>query len=99
MIRPPIPFGAPKGFRWMVRPAEDWTTARLLVSDLRCRFLVRGRAHGVPAVAALRRKHGRGWRWWGYCGDPAHLFGRWIDAAGPFEGTIVEYVLRPEVAP
>lgn len=96
MIRPPVPFGAPKGFRWMVRAAPEWTSAPFILSGLRCRFLVRGRAHGAPAVAAMRRKHGSSFRWWGYCGDRAHLFGRWIDGPGAFEGVVVEYVLRPE---
>jgi hypothetical protein len=30
-----------------------------------------------PAVAALRRQHGEGFRWWYYCGS--HLYGRKIE--------------------
>ena len=60
----------PAGYRREWVPDEGWKLADL---DRTCRH----RGCNDPAMAALRRKHGRGFRWWYYCG--AHLYGRKIE--------------------
>jgi len=61
----------PEGYRreW-VAEGEGWKLADL---DRTCQH----RGCHDAAVAALRRKHGTGFRWWYYCA--AHLYGRKIE--------------------
>ena len=61
---------APEGYHREWLPDEGWKLADL---ERTCR----AKDCESPAVAALRRKHGDGFRWWYYCGS--HLYGRKIE--------------------
>lgn len=88
----------PRGYRLVVvdelaRGASfmEWRTAS---PGRRCRFTV-GPGYKqcqLPAVVELNRGHRRP-SWWGYCGNPAHLFGRTWDATNR---RLLAAVLVPE---
>ena len=70
----------PKGHRLVVvdaltRPGTSW---RLAAPGRRCRFTVGPRHATCKATAVVELQRGAG-GWWGYCGNPEHLFGRTWD--------------------
>lgn len=94
---PPDEDVAASGFAWIVVPEEDettlgwhrWTTSPAIVDGRWCRWgSPRGGYCGRPASAALDRGSGRP-KWYGYCDDPTHLYGRWIE-----DGKVVGWRLR-----
>jgi hypothetical protein len=71
----------------MVETSPDWR----LQSDGQCRADASRytKMCGRPAVAALRRPHGRtGYAWWAYC--ERHLYGRWLE-----DGQLWRWAMRP----
>lgn len=82
MTRPTPRFAPPEGTEWVARrEGDEWTAAPWRVSGLRCRWgSPRTGYCQRPAIAALNRSHGKPRpRWYGYCDDPQHLYGRWVE--------------------
>ena len=76
---------APEGYRYEWWASKGWTTDPAIIDGKRCRFAVARRACGKPAVAALNRSHSDYPRWWCYCDEPEHLYGRRISVDGIVE--------------
>lgn len=71
---------------------HSWTTDPAIIDGKRCRFGSPWTGYcGRPAVAALDRARDGYFRrlWYGYCDDPAHLYGRWIE-----DGRVVTWRFR-----
>jgi hypothetical protein len=79
---------APDGYHYEWKPDPYWSMNPDLIAGKRCRFTI-GPNHkecGHPAVAALKR----GSRFWCYCDNPDHLYGRRLNTNGVVEVRVLE---------
>lgn len=90
--RPDPTMAAPEGFHWEPSIAHDGWRVLPPGKEKRCRYSVGPRHTSCkqPAVAELNRGHGGKPRWWAYCGDSQHLFGRWIEDGQVMQWKLVE---------
>lgn len=89
--QPPHPqFPPGVGYEW--HPVvDDDQAVRLVTQPRRCRYVV-GPGHrscGGDALIEMRRGAASPARWWGYCLDDGHGYGRWLQ-----NGQIMIWVQR-----
>lgn len=60
-----------RGYAPVAEDRAEWRPDRYGYSRCRARYC------GAKAVLQLRRSHGDGFRWWGYCAE--HAYGRWVE--------------------
>lgn len=99
-MRPPAPENEHEGFEYVaeVETSESgWHAWETVAPDEArpCRFDV-GPRHATcknPSVAKLNRGTPSSPRWYHYCAEPSHMYGRWVE-----DGKVMCWVLREVVS-